>query len=285
MACRDPSKADTAANEIMEAWPPANIKVEKLDLASLKSIRAFSLRINRSEEKIDYLINNAGIMNHPKAESEDGFELHWATNYLGHFMLTMLLLEKLKSAPEARIINVSSIEHLFGGIKFDDINRELGYNSFAAYGQSKLALVLFTQELATRLKDSQVKVYSVHPGLTRTDIYKYLSGIFALGNALGLVWFKISPFLGTQTTLFCLMDESVEGESGSYYAYCKKGATAPNVKGNTELQAKLWELSCKSVGINNIPNGVEMVKTIKGNNQSNGHAIKSNVNDKILEEV
>ena len=169
IGCRDVKRGQNAADEINKDNRVKNngkVYFKQLDLASFESIRKFANEINNEEEAIDILINNAGVMLAPQeTRTKDGFEMHFGVNHLGHFLLTMLLLDKLKQAKSiARIINVSSAMYWFGTIQFDDINMEHNFDKAKAYGQSKLANILFTRELAKRTKGTNIRVYSLHPG-------------------------------------------------------------------------------------------------------------------------
>ena len=168
IACRDVKRGQDAADDINRDKRVKNngkVYFKQLDLASFESIRKFANEIN-NEEAIDILINNAGVMLAPQDKrTKEGFEMHIGVNHLGHFLLTMLLLDKLKQAKSiARIINVSSEMYWFGKIQFDDINMEHNFDKAKAYGQSKLANILFTRELAKRTKGTNIRVYSLHPG-------------------------------------------------------------------------------------------------------------------------
>lgn len=151
LACRDITKGLKAAAEIIESTGNENVEVKKLDLASFKSIKAFAEEVLMEEEKIDILINNAGYLG-PYAKTEDDLETTLQVNYLGPFLLTHLLLDKIKASSSSRIINVSSVQHRYGKINFDDLQGEKKYSRFTAYNQSKLALVMFTRLLAEKLK-------------------------------------------------------------------------------------------------------------------------------------
>lgn len=151
LACRDVTKGLKAAAEIIESSGNEDIEVKKLDLASFKSIRKFAKEINEEEEKIHILINNAGYLG-PNKKTSDGLETNFQVNYLGHFLLTNLLLNKIKGSSPSRIINVSSMQHKSGKINFDDLQGEKSYGQFAAYNQSKLAQVMFTKQLAHKLQ-------------------------------------------------------------------------------------------------------------------------------------
>ena len=184
MLCRDTNKAKIAAEEIM-TQTQGEVTVESCNLASLKSISDCVDRLNKSLEKIDILINNAGVALCPLSRTEDGFEMQMGTNHFGHFYLTNLLLPLIKkAAPGARIVNVSSLAHKKAKIYWDDVNWEkTPYDSVKAYGQSKLANILFTRELAERLEGSGVTVYCLHPGVIATELGRHIRdylGIFSV---------------------------------------------------------------------------------------------------------
>jgi NAD(P)-dependent dehydrogenase (short-subunit alcohol dehydrogenase family) len=170
MACRDTDKGEAAATTIRRAVPAAELDVAKLDLASLDSVRAFAE--GYPHERLDLLINNAGVMVPPYRKTADGFELQLGTNHLGHFALTGLLLERLLATPRARVVNVSSTAHKFGRIDFDDLQSERSYRRWRAYGQSKLANLLFTFELERRLRETAGDLIAVaaHPGYSATNL-------------------------------------------------------------------------------------------------------------------
>ncbi|XP_064484735.1 retinol dehydrogenase 13-like isoform X2 [Ornithodoros turicata] len=152
MACRDKAKCKRARKEIMMETKSKSVFCEELDLASLQSVREFAERMKKNVQKVHILVNNAGVMRCPRTLTKEGFEMQLGVNHLGHFLLTMQLLDILKAAAPSRIVNVSSTAHLRGEINFDDLNSEQGYDPAAAYNQSKLANVLFTAELSRVLK-------------------------------------------------------------------------------------------------------------------------------------
>nr|XP_020481997.1 retinol dehydrogenase 11-like [Labrus bergylta] len=170
MACRDVDKGEEAAASIRAACPRADVEVRELDLADTCSIRAFAQKFLREVNELHILINNAGVMMCPYMKTIDGFEMHIGVNHLGHFLLTSLLIGQLKRSVHARIVVVSSLAHNFGWIRFHDLHSQGSYNSGLAYCQSKLANVLFTRELARRLKGTNVTVNSVHPGTVNSDL-------------------------------------------------------------------------------------------------------------------
>ena len=178
LACRDEARGEAAALEVKRRSKSKNIVFSKLDLASLKSVREFAERTLGEEPRIDILINNAGVMAPPYTITEDGFELQFGINHLGHFLLTNLLLERIKEAPAGRIVNVSSRTHRRGRINFDDLQSKGSYSRFYAYGQSKLANILFTQSLAKRLRGTNTTAYSLHPGGVKTELGRHFPRVF-----------------------------------------------------------------------------------------------------------
>ena len=174
MACRSVERGEKAADEVRRASGSSNVVFQQLDLASLTSVRRFCERVLKEEPRIDILINNAGIMACPYWKTEDGFEMQFGVNHLGHFLLTNLLLDRLKEAPAARIVNVSSLSYKrCKGINFEDINCEHAYHPRDAYGQSKLAVILFTRSLAKRLEGTMVTANCLHPGVICTELGRH----------------------------------------------------------------------------------------------------------------
>ncbi|XP_078429251.1 short-chain dehydrogenase TIC 32 B, chloroplastic-like isoform X2 [Wolffia australiana] len=184
IAARNIDAANSARSRIIDSNPAARIDVLKLDLASIKSVRSFAMNFLSMDLPLNLLINNAGVMFCPYQLSEDGIEMQFATNHIGHFLLTDLLLGKMKSTAretgiEGRIVNLSSIAHstyiVPGGIRFHAINDESSYYDKTAYGQSKLANILHANELSRRLKEegANITVNSVHPGLIMTNLVRH----------------------------------------------------------------------------------------------------------------
>jgi NAD(P)-dependent dehydrogenase (short-subunit alcohol dehydrogenase family) len=172
LACRNLDKGEEALAGIFAEVPGASVELEELDLASLASVRDFATRFAGRHEGLDILINNAGVMAPPRRETADGFELQLGTNHLGHFALTGLLLAKLEGREDARVVTLSSTAHKFGRISFGNLQGERRYFRWSAYGQSKLANVLFARELDKRLRaaDSTVKSLAAHPGYAATNL-------------------------------------------------------------------------------------------------------------------
>ena len=182
LACRDLSTGSSAVREIKERSGSENIVLKRLDLASCKSVRDFASQILQEEDQVNILICNAGLMFPPFQLTEDGFELTFGVNHLGHFLLTNLLLERIKESTPSRIIVVSSLAHVTGYLDFDDMMWRKRYNPYLAYCRSKLANVMFARELARRLSDTPgLTVCALHPGTVNTELYRYfLSGWMAL---------------------------------------------------------------------------------------------------------
>uniref|UniRef100_A0A2I3GWE9 Retinol dehydrogenase 13 n=1 Tax=Nomascus leucogenys TaxID=61853 RepID=A0A2I3GWE9_NOMLE len=205
------------------------------------------------EERVDILINNAGVMRCPHWTTEDGFEMQFGVNYLGHFLLTNLLLDKLKASAPSRIINLSSLAHVAGHIDFDDLNWQTRkYNTKAAYCQSKLAIVLFTKELSRRLQGSGVTVNALHPGVARTELGRHtgIHGSTFSSSTLGpIFWLLVkSPELAAQPSTYLAVAEELADVSGKYFDGLKQKAPAPEAE-DEEVARRLWAESARLVGL------------------------------------
>jgi NAD(P)-dependent dehydrogenase (short-subunit alcohol dehydrogenase family) len=172
MACRDKDKGVAALRAIEREIPDARLVFEALDLASLDSVRRFAEHYRKSYDGLDLLINNAGVMATPRLYTHDGFELQFGTNHLGHFALSALMIGEMEGSVDARVVTVSSPAHRMGRIAFDNLDGEKRYNRWRAYGQSKLANLLFAMELDRRLRaaGSTIKSVAAHPGYARTNL-------------------------------------------------------------------------------------------------------------------
>lgn len=204
-------------------------------------------RFLQEEKRLDILINNAGVMAMPKSITKDGFEMQLGVNHLGHFLLTNLLLDILKTSAPSRIVVLSSVAHKYGEINRDDLNSEKSYNKFKAYSQSKLANILFTQELAKRLKGTGVTINSVHPGVVKSDLGRYLvhSYVKTLIDPFTYFFFKTCKS-GAQTQLCVALDPELENVTGEYFADCKIKTPARSArKDNGETAEWLWTASEK----------------------------------------
>jgi NAD(P)-dependent dehydrogenase (short-subunit alcohol dehydrogenase family) len=217
LGCRDQGKARDAVTRIRAVAPGADVRVVPLDLASLRSVRAAAAQIRSACEGIDLLINNAGVMMPPYGVTADGFELQFGINHLGHFALTGLLLDRLARLRGARVVTVSSNSHREGRINFDDLASQHGYRRIAGYGQSKLANLMFAYELQRRLAaaGSPAIAAAAHPGLTRTDLARYLSRVMTAYYVLVERPLAQSAAMGALGTLRAATDPAVRG--GDYY--------------------------------------------------------------------
>ncbi|MBH23232.1 MAG: short-chain dehydrogenase [Myxococcales bacterium] len=218
LACRNQAKGRDALQRLQRELPDAQLELGSLDLADLASIRAFAAHVRETHERLDLLINNAGVMALPYRKTADGFEMQLGTNHLGHFALTGLLLAPLLNAEAARVVTVSSQAHRVGAIRFSDLHGEQGYDKWRAYGQSKLANLLFAYELQRRLKRAGASAISVacHPGYSGTNLQMVgpqMSGsslterIMNLGNSL----LAQSAAMGALPTLYAATAPHVRG--------------------------------------------------------------------------
>lgn len=254
MLCRNKERADVAAEAIRSKDSQGgSVVVESCDLSSLNSVRECARRLNESEEKIDILVNNAGVYPATRNMTEDGFELTWQSNHLGHFLLTESLLPLLKKSASTgfrpRIVNVSAMGHQFGQMNWDDLNHEQGWTSTKAYCQTKLANVLYCKDLAKRLEADGISAYCMHPGVVYTEIGRNLDSWTnnSMTRAMGRAMFW-SPLQGAQSTIYCCVEESLKDKSGSYFYNCKEEA-ADSKAMSEEDQQKLREVSMKLVGM------------------------------------
>ncbi|XP_061734386.1 retinol dehydrogenase 13 [Nerophis ophidion] len=251
LACRDMTKAYLAADYIRHTSGNSNVVVKKLDLASLRSVRDLVKDIQLTEERLDILINNAGIMMCPKWKTDDGYEMQFGINHLGHFLLTNLLAEMLKKSAPSRVVIVSSSAHEKGHIHFEDINLDQDYQCDVSYRQSKLANVLFCRELASRLQGTGVMTYSLHPGVVRTELGRYMFPPMPLWKKILAMPFLMmikSPWEGAQTSIYCAVDESLANATGLYNSDCAVKTPAPAALDDA-VAKRLWVLSASMVSL------------------------------------
>ena len=258
LAVRNLEKGNLALARVVAANPKADVTLQELDLGSLASVRAAAKALRSAYPRIDLLINNAGVMWTPKQHTADGFELQFGTNHLGHFALTGLLLENLLPVRGSRVVTVSSTGHrLRAAIHFDDLQWKHHYDRYAAYGQSKLANLLFTYELQRRLAEGQKKTIAVaaHPGAASTELGRnaptLVKPLFALAGPL---LFQ-NAAMGALPTLRAATDPDVEG--GQYYGpdgvgemrgYPKLVSSSAQSH-HEDLQRRLWTVSEELTGV------------------------------------
>lgn len=253
LACRDPKRGQDAVDRIKAESKNDNVELELLNLASLKSIKEFSERILKKIDKLDILINNAGLAGiESRTLTEDGFETIFGVNHLGHFYLTNLLLDLLEKSVPSRIINVSSMAHYYGKINFDDLQSEKKYSEMGQYSMSKLANVLFTTELARRYKDKQVTSVCLHPGLIKSEIWRNReaqTGFIAKSILFFVRLFGKDCKEGAKSIIYCATNEDIPSKNGLYFNDDTRLKEASRDGTNLELAAKLWDLSAKLVGL------------------------------------
>jgi len=250
IASRNPQKSLPVVDEIKAETRNPNLDFMKMDLADLESVKNFSEEFKAKYKKLDILINNAGVAGIVgRTLTKDGYETQFQTNYLGHFYLTNLLLDRVKDSAPSRIINVASSVHHFGQIQWDNLNGEKYYSKVQAYENTKLENVMFTRELQKRLNQGNfdVRVVAVHPGWVRTKIYGYIQEIYFWRVFFTLIkpftyYFWKSPLEGAQTSLYCALENHDKLIPGCYYADCKPGNVSPRAL-NEEDSRRLWEVS------------------------------------------
>jgi NAD(P)-dependent dehydrogenase (short-subunit alcohol dehydrogenase family) len=258
LTSRDIKKGEAAKSEILKANPNGKIEVLDLDLMDLRSIRSFVSRFRETYDRLDVLMNNAGIMMTPYFKTTDGFEGQMGTNHLGHFALTGLLLERIKNTPGSRVVNVSSNGHRFGIMDFENLLFENGkdYSPTKAYGRSKLANLLFTYELQRHFKAHNINAAALaaHPGGSRTNLDRYLKGKFWYYPLWPLAYLlTMSQAQGALSQIRASVDKAAVG--GQYYGPHGNMTGYPVVvpsngaSHSKEDALRLWEMSEELTGI------------------------------------
>jgi NAD(P)-dependent dehydrogenase (short-subunit alcohol dehydrogenase family) len=254
LAVRNLDKGKEAVERIAAATPGAEVELQSLDLASLASVRAAAEELETKHDRIDLLINNAGVMLPPKQTTQDGFELQFGTNHLGHFALTGLLLDHLMPVASSRVVTVSSFGHrIRAAIHFDDLQWERRYSGMGAYAQSKLANLLFTYELQQRLATAHRSTIATaaHPGGADTDLQRHLPRVVAPVISR----MSQSSAMGALPTLRAATDPGVTG--GEYYgpggfaglSGSPKQVESSKQSHDADLQHRLWVVSEELTGV------------------------------------
>jgi NAD(P)-dependent dehydrogenase (short-subunit alcohol dehydrogenase family) len=261
LAVRNLEKGNAALSRMVAASPGADVTLQALDLSSLDSVRTAADALRSAYPRIDLLINNAGVMYTPKQVTKDGFEMQFGTNHLGHFALTGLLLDHMLPVRGSRVVTVSSMGHrIRAAIHFDDLQLERRYDRIAAYGQSKLANLLFTYELQRRLSgrpaaDKSTIAVAAHPGTSNTELARNLPRIIKpMADVLGPVLFQ-SAAMGALPTLRAATDRAVQG--GQYYGpdgFAEQRGHPKVVNSSAQshdenLQRRLWTVSEELTGV------------------------------------
>ena len=236
---RDQEKGEALKRELA-AMPGKAVPVELFPcrLDSLDSVRAFAGAFREKYDRLDLLVNNAGIWEMHRRESVDGIEMNFAVNHLAPFLMTNLLLDMLREAPPARVINLSSMAHRFAFMCFSDLEGKKRWNAFFSYAQSKLANILFANRLARELNGDGVTVNSMHPGFVKTHLFDQMPAL--IRKPAGLI--MVSPARGAETVVYLATSPEVQGISGAYFAG-RKMTKPSSVARNAKHADKLWEIS------------------------------------------
>ncbi|WP_328806319.1 oxidoreductase [Streptacidiphilus fuscans] len=260
MACRDPRRAEQAAAEVGRQGD-GKAEVLRLDLASLDSVRSAAEELRGRHPRVDLLVNNAGVMFTPYGRTADGFEMQLGTNHLGHFAFTGLVLDLLREVPDSRIVVVASLAHQFArrGVNFDDLQSERGYKRVAAYGQSKLANLLFAYELQRRLaaaEDVRTVALAAHPGYSSTELTRHLPQFLQPANRVLVEPLLAQPAVaGALPSLLAATDPQARG--GEYYGPdgfqelrgAPKRVNSTRASHDTDAQRRLWSVSEELTGV------------------------------------
>lgn len=250
LACRDVGKAEAARQDIAATTGNAEVEVMPLDLASKASIRSFAARFAASHDRLDVLVNNAGLWPTTRGTTQDGLETTFGVNHVGTWLLTQELLPLLRRSAPARIVVLSSALHYRGKLDWDDLQyQRRKYDPTAAYGASKLANVLFTRALARRLAGSGVTVNAVHPGVVATefasadDVPGLFQWVLKFSHLL-----SISPEKGARTSVHVASSPAVEGVTGRYFVRSKPVRPSRHAQ-DRQAALRLWELSEQLTGV------------------------------------
>jgi retinol dehydrogenase-14 len=247
---RDASKTEAAARSLSERAGGAVVDAAVFDLSSMESVRRGAAELLERLPRIDVLVNNAGAVLGTRQETVDGLERTFATNHLGPFLLTVLLLDRLKESAPSRIVNVSSAAHNGAprGLDFDDLQSTRGYRGMKAYSASKLANIYFTVELARRLEGTGVTANCLHPGTVATGFARDGdTRLLRIGVAIASP-FMLSPARGAETSIYLASSPEVEGVSGRYFARCRPRQPSRAAR-DSEAARRLWEVSERLAGL------------------------------------
>jgi NAD(P)-dependent dehydrogenase (short-subunit alcohol dehydrogenase family) len=244
MTARDPDRGAAALAEVRERSGSDQVELLALDLADLASVRACATELLARYDRLDVLVDNAGLVMSKRTETANGFETTFGVNHLGHFELTTLLLERLRASAPSRVVVLASDAHkfAFGGLKFDDLQTQRHYRGFLAYSRSKLANIYFTRELARRMSGTGVTVNVVHPGYVDSRFGKdgdtRLDSLMGIGARL----FAISSEEGARTSIYLASSPDVEGATGTYWYKCTPAKTSKAARDDAAAE-RLWDES------------------------------------------
>ena len=242
---RNPEKCAQITEEIKRETGNSRIEYIAADLSTHAGTQKVAHEFKKRHMRLDVLVNNAGAFFTSRQLSADGIEMTWALNHLSYFILTVLLLDTIKSSGAARIVNVSSDSHQNGKINFDDLQMSKGYTPLGAYSQSKLANVLFTYELARKLEGTKVTTNALHPGLVKTGFNRNNGMLMKFVMGL-LTPFSRNPTEGAQTSIYLASSPEVEGVTGKYFDSCKAVPSSP-ISYNRATAERLWQMSLEMI--------------------------------------
>lgn len=247
MACRNPDTGQRALDEVRERTGSDALHLLQLDLTSQQSIREFANSFMQQFDRLDVLINNAAVVPVKRRETADGHEMQFGVNHLGPFLLTNLLLDRLKASAPSRIVNVASVVHYKAELDLDELQSTKDYSAITVYGQTKLENVLFTYELARRFEGTGVTANCLHPGVVRTGITRDMPFFLQpLVKLAGL--FMLSPSKGAATSLHVATSPELEGVTGKYFRECRESRSSP-LSHDEEMAKKLWAVSAELTGL------------------------------------
>ncbi|KAJ8732346.1 hypothetical protein PYW08_015076 [Mythimna loreyi] len=250
IACPFEDEGMNARKQIIHETQNENVIFKLLDLASLKSVRQFAADILKTEDRLDILLNNAGVGIPGDFVTDDGMNFIMQVNYYGTFLLTLLLLPLLKKTGKpgesSRIITTASVIHMVGSVDIENLNRTNYWNKIRIYGNSKICLVLFANELTKRLKDSHVVINNVDPGAVGTRIFDSINKVFGIIVTLTFFLFFKTPWQGAQTALHAALDKKAGEVSGAYFKNCEISSAVKRAYCDKTAKA-LWEESVRLV--------------------------------------
>ena len=247
MVGRDERRTAEAASLVKTQTGNPSVSYLIADLSSLHEVRKLASEFKSKHKKLDVLVNNAGALFLWRKTTVDGYEMTFALNHLNYFLLTELLLEVLQAQPKARIVNVSSSAHYRGYINFDDLHSAKFYNGLQVYSNSKLANVLFTYELARRLKGSNVTANCLHPGFVASNFA--LNNGFLVNIYMAFMWHRLTNEQGARTSIHLASSPDIENVSGKFFNYTTKEKRSSGESYNESVAKRLWDVSEKLVTV------------------------------------
>ena len=248
IGARSPARAEAARDRIASATGSDRLEVALADLSVQADVRRLAAEVARRHDRLDVLVNNAGLVAMRRQQTADGFELTWAVNHLAPFLLTNLLTDLLVASAPARVVTVSSGAHTAARMDLDDPQfAHRRYSGMAAYGQSKLANILFTAELARRLEGTGVTANCLHPGVVGSDFGRRAGGLFGLGWRI-IRPFALSPERGARTSIYLATSPEVAGVTGRYF-FRSRPAQPSSLARDADLARRLWDASERMTGL------------------------------------